>query len=481
MMTDVGDDAQERSDELEALQAIFPLGSVRVKAERQWVIFVSVDLDAEVELLPGSGLKVSKLPPAQLSVALPSDYPSVSRPLFSLECTWLDVGECAAALGEIDRVAEELQGMAVIFACCDRLRELCTERTSLTVAEDVAMELVAYDAWAFKERFVEGSHTCPVCFEDLAGSSFLLLSCRHFVCLDCMASLCKVHIKDGSVELLRCTSPGCVTEIPVPVLRSLVDPAAFARWEKLLLARTIDQMPDLVHCPRCSTPTLEDVDQHCAQCPKCSYAFCGLCLEAWHGGTKCLDPEATLRVLEARRRGGAVSAAALAKEKDLAQQVESMRLLKRESKQCPRCRMGISKNEGCNKMHCSYCDCSFCWLCGEDITEASYSHFRLDSGTACSGLLFEGMVREGVIVRYDGYEVDVGAAGAHPPPGAARPPQQQSAFCPVCGQDNWRMGGNNHMRCWSCETHFCFLCRATIRKSKLHFKRGGRCKQHGDS
>ena len=63
----------------------------------------------------------------------------------------------------------------------------------------------------------------------------------------------------------------------------LLDADAAARWERLELDQSLARMPDVVHCPRCSTPCIEDGGDHCAQCPKCLFAFCALCNDSWHG------------------------------------------------------------------------------------------------------------------------------------------------------------------------------------------------------
>jgi len=57
--------------------------------------------------------------------------------------------------------------------------------------------------------------------------------------------------------------------------------------------------------------------------------------------------------------------------------------------------------------------------------------------------------------------------------GHARP-----APCPMCGQLNAKMGGNNQIRCWACNNYFCASCRVALRgKPGLHFGPSG-CKQH---
>ena len=52
------------------------------------------------------------------------------------------------------------------------------------------------------------------------------------------------------------------------------------------------------------------------------------------------------------------------------------------------------------------------------------------------------------------------------------------ALCPMCGQLNAKMGGNNNIRCWACNNNFCALCRQPLRgKPGLHFGPSG-CRQH---
>ena len=61
------------------------------------------------------------------------------------------------------------------------------------------------------------------------------------------------------------------------------------------------------------------------------------------------------------------------------------------------------------------------------------------------------------------------------------PEQRRNAInCPTCAQQSIKMERNNHIKCWLCQTNFCFMCRKAINGNVTnHFKRST-CKQHSD-
>jgi len=301
------------------------------------------------------GDPVRWLPPLRVSVELPPGYPSSQPPSVSVHAGWLSPMQLAALQHGLHAAWEEQgAGFPVLFGYLEWLRESGLERLGITsnlqlttttsrlssrlsnhmssseaagsssaaaaaitadgpaaapsspIAEQIAIQLLRYHASKEQEEFESAQQRCTVCFEEQPGSGCIRLpNCHHFFCRACLQQLCTTNVKDGSVEALRCPEPGCRLPIPPHLLQALLTAEEFERWESLLLQRTLDRMQDLVYCPRCETPCIEDAD-HFAQCAKCLFAFCSMCCSSWHPGSECMDEEQRLLIMSRRRaRGGA--------------------------------------------------------------------------------------------------------------------------------------------------------------------------------
>ena len=58
--------------------------------------------------------------------------------------------------------------------------------------------------------FNNSLQACQVCFDEKLGKDFFRLNdCNHFFCHDCLSSMCQMHVKEGTIQLLKCPENKC--------------------------------------------------------------------------------------------------------------------------------------------------------------------------------------------------------------------------------------------------------------------------------
>lgn len=337
-------------------------------------------------------------------------------------------------------------------------------------AEQIIMHILRYDAAEKYHAFQQGSWSCGICFEEYPGKECVQasLQCGHTYCRDCMGQHCGLHVKEGTLEHLRCPQPDCKEPLDRQMVGSVLSDEQKARLEAVELERTLNLMMDAVYCPRCSTISIEDED-NCAQCSKCFYAFCSLCNESWHPGTKCLDAESKLELMRQRMMGTKSGEREFRKREA---ELQNLAHIQKNCKQCPSCGMAIERSEGCNHMICTSCGGHFCYKCNQQIE--GYKHYwnnncilfdldEIERWEAMMGHRMEGVREE--------QQQD-----AQP---AVRP--EMACRCPRCGRINYKEGNNNNIKC-PCKANFCYLCMELLigrGASGRHFG-PNRCKQHSE-
>eukprot|EP00397_Hematodinium_sp_SG-2012_P047711 GEMP01054377.1.p1 GENE.GEMP01054377.1~~GEMP01054377.1.p1 ORF type:complete len:429 (+),score=86.13 GEMP01054377.1:32-1318(+) len=371
-------------DELELIEATYP-SSMEIEGS-VWRLSFSPRVEAALFYEGGFCGNVRHLPPISLSGDVPEEYPVPEGLDFSLEASFLPeetVENLRVKLEDISHNSMSMVFFEWLTFLDTELRDHLGSRIDIP-AEALAFQLLAFDKKLEIEEFARELHTCNLCFDDKPGSRFTQLNCReqkeegesHFFCTDCLQSMAKVHIDEGTLAALKCPVTDCTAPFPEYVIRKLLDSARYERWERLVTSKAIDQMGDIVFCPTCTArkrevPVIEEAD-HLARCTACQYIFCGLCLQPYHPGTECIS--GTERLEKLRAKGNGVKDAE--EHRRIINEMLNIKYLlgNKNFRSCPSCKMKVEKIEGCNKMVCGNCSTKFCWKCQVEIT--GYDHFQ---------------------------------------------------------------------------------------------------------
>jgi len=136
---------------------------------------------------------------------------------------------------------------------------------------------------------VKLGNECGICFDVVKQQNMVSYGCEHHYCEECIRANIELSVKDGTVESMECPDTKCEVIAPYSLIKRIVEPELFQRYETLMLKIGVGQMPDVVYCPNgeCSAVIQSEADIGIAECYLCHYVFCSTCLKAYHGTSDC--------------------------------------------------------------------------------------------------------------------------------------------------------------------------------------------------
>ena len=211
---------------------------------------------------------------------------------------------------------------------------------------------------------------CRICFsEKVNPNNISQISCGHFFCDSCIKTHITTKIINGKVLSIRCLMGGCPKKYSDEEIKANVTPEVFSKYKKFKNEQTKLNNPNkkYVNCPYPNCEELVEVVNSEEEFVRCmnGHDFCYKCHQlGFHKKGKC--QKENLILLQQIKKGNDKNGI--------------------NYKQCPKCKVIIEKNEGCNQMHCINCGFNFCWLCLKKYTNDHYAMYNV---RGCPGMRFE--------------------------------------------------------------------------------------------
>ncbi|KAK5404414.1 hypothetical protein LTR06_009561 [Exophiala xenobiotica] len=362
--------------------------------------------------------ELSHLPPLSLRISLPEGYPAEKAPTVSVSVSppWLPRSVLKKLRDDCSRLWEELGKDQVVYTYIDHVQQEAENAFGLAgapdfqISSDLKLALLDFDLKAKREQFENETFDCGICLEPKKGVyCHKMLQCGDVFCVACLQDFYKSCITEGDVDSVKCLSPTCgkdETQKTGPDGR----PLKRRKHDRTLNPSELLQIPieqELVQrYVRLKRKKRLEADPNTIYCPR---QWCqGAARSKKH--PKPIDP------LNGLAEDSSES------EEELPQKTK--RRKKFDLEELPMSQR-LSVCEDCNYAFC--CVCRKGW------------HGEL---ARCSPR------------RQKELDVEEAASLAYV--------QKYSTPCPTCNAPCQKTMGCNHMICFRCKSHFCYLCTAYL-------------------
>ncbi|KAL2256635.1 hypothetical protein VTK26DRAFT_1379 [Humicola hyalothermophila] len=191
--------------------------------------------------------ELAHLPSIRLEMSLGSRYPADQPPKVNISADppWLPANLVKQLEDECSRLWEELGRDMVGFTYIDHVQQaahdvfgLVDDKGALEVDPRHKIAILDYDIKARKAAFEKETFDCGVCLEPKKGAvCHRMLDCGHVFCTQCLQDFYNNAIKEGDLAAVRCLAPNCAKEraqASSPSRKKRKKPRAFISPSELL-------------------------------------------------------------------------------------------------------------------------------------------------------------------------------------------------------------------------------------------------------
>ncbi|OJJ69110.1 hypothetical protein ASPBRDRAFT_294197 [Aspergillus brasiliensis CBS 101740] len=357
---------------------------------------------------------LSHLPPLGLEIELPQGYPSEEAPIFRLETSppWLPPSILSNLLEDGKRLWEECGRDLVVYTYIDHLQQLGESAFGVgdisggevQLPRELKIALLDFNNKAERERFEEETFECGVCLEPKKGTiCHRLVLCGHVFCVPCLQDFYNTCITEGDVEGVKCLAPDCGKE-PNSTSSTDAHPKKRKKQDRTLSPSELLQIPleqeTVQRYVFLKRKKKLEADKSTVYCPR---QWCqGAARSKKH--PKPVDPMTDdLDVSDDEDEEGPVFDP-LGEEAQLPPMSERVAI-------------------------CEDCNYAFCCVCKKGWHGELVRCFpRREAELSAEEKATEEYLR------------------------------MYTSACPTCNAPCQKQMGCNHMKCFKCDTHFCYLC-----------------------
>ncbi|KAA8643299.1 hypothetical protein EYZ11_002347 [Aspergillus tanneri] len=160
------------------------------------------------------------LPHIHLEIDLPEGYPSAQPPILRISTnpSWLPLSVVSKLLDDGKRLWEECGRELVIYTYIDHLQQLADTSFGiqdlsggeLLLPRELKIAMLDFNNKAEREKFEQETFECGVCLEPKKGSiCHRLFQCSHVFCVPCLQEFYNTCITEGDVDSVKCLAPDC--------------------------------------------------------------------------------------------------------------------------------------------------------------------------------------------------------------------------------------------------------------------------------
>ncbi|CAM9350993.1 unnamed protein product [Choristocarpus tenellus] len=186
---------------------------------------------------------------------------------------------------------------------------------------------------------------CRICCDVVKGVDAFALACQHYFCKGCWRGYLASKVSEGpTCVYTTCPEHKCPQIVSEAVFKDFLSEEELVQYRRFSLSSFVDINKTLRFCPGKDCGMVVKAPLSCprVRC-RCGAVFCFKCGEETHEPASCAELEAW-------------------KEK-CQNESETANWIVANTKQCPKCKTRIEKNQGCNHMTCRQCKGEFCWIC----------------------------------------------------------------------------------------------------------------------